>query len=67
MANDLTVVGSLAGGGALGNVDLVYVPEPSAVMLTVMGFLAMFALGQQRRDQQKSVTHFVFDNGTERA
>ena len=31
--DDLTVVGSLAGGGDLGNVDLVYVPEPSAAAL----------------------------------
>jgi hypothetical protein len=39
VAADLTVVGSLAGGGALGNVDLVYipVPEPSAVMLLALG------------------------------
>ena len=46
--NDLTVVGSLAGGGALGNVDLVYVPEPSAVVLIAMGFLTMFTLRQRR-------------------
>ena len=32
-AGDLTVVGSLAGGGDLGNVDLIYVPEPSTVAL----------------------------------
>jgi hypothetical protein len=30
---DLTVVGSLAGGGELGAVDLIYVPEPSALAL----------------------------------
>ena len=36
--SDLTVVGSLAGGGDLGDVDLVYVPEPSSlgVMLAAM-------------------------------
>ena len=33
MLNDLTVVGSLAGGGDLGNVDLVYVPDPSTMFL----------------------------------
>ena len=38
--NDLTVVGSLAGGGDLGNVDLIYVPEPSSLMLLVVGALA---------------------------
>ena len=37
--NDLTVVGSLAGGGDLGNVDLVYVPEPSTIGLFVFGLL----------------------------
>jgi hypothetical protein len=31
--NDLTVIGSLAGGGDLGNVDLVYVPEPTSALL----------------------------------
>ena len=39
--NDLTVVGSLAGGGVLGDVDLVYIPEPSS--LALLGFGA--ALG----------------------
>ena len=48
IANDLTVVGSLAGGGALGNVDLVYVPEPSAMVLLVMG-LAGALLTPRRR------------------
>ena len=38
---DLTVVGSLAGGGDLGNVDLIYVPEPSAVMLLLLGLSAL--------------------------
>jgi hypothetical protein len=35
--SDLTAVGSLAGGGALGNVDLVYIPEPSAWILLAVG------------------------------
>ncbi len=30
---DLSVVGSLAGGGALGNVDLMYIPEPASMVL----------------------------------
>lgn len=42
VANDLTVVGSLAGGGDLDDVDLIYVPEPSAVLLLLLGVLTMF-------------------------
>ena len=41
LAADLTVVGSLAGGGDLGPVDLVYVPEPSCMLL---GLLACCSL-----------------------
>jgi hypothetical protein len=37
--NDLSVVGSLAGGGDLGEVDLVYVPEPATPLLLVLGLL----------------------------
>ena len=36
---DLTVVGSLAGGGDLGSVDLVYVPEPTSLLLLSFGFV----------------------------
>ena len=39
LASDLTVIGSLAGGGGLGNVDLIYVPEPSAICLLLIGIL----------------------------
>ncbi len=39
--NDLTVVGSLAGGGDLGEVDLIYVPEPSVAVLAVIGLLSV--------------------------
>jgi hypothetical protein len=42
LLNDLTVVGSLAGGGALGNVDLVYVPEPAALWLAAMGLIVLW-------------------------
>ncbi len=41
--SDLSVVGSLAGGGALGDVDLIYVPEPSAAILILLGALGVFA------------------------
>jgi hypothetical protein len=37
LANDLTVVGSLSGGGDLGPVDLIYVPEPAAALLMLIG------------------------------
>ena len=36
-ADDLTVVGSLAGGGDLGTVDLIYIPEPASLLLLGMG------------------------------
>ena len=39
VSGDLTVVGSLAGGGDLGNVDLVYVPEPTSILLLTVGTL----------------------------
>ena len=45
--NDLTVIGSLAGGGDLGNVDLVYVPEPTSMLLLSVG-LAMGLLRFRR-------------------
>jgi hypothetical protein len=48
--NDLTVIGSLAGGGDLGAVDLIYVPEPSAVALLALGGAAAWlSLGRRRR------------------
>ncbi len=34
---DLTAVGSLAGGGDLGSVDLIYVPEPPTIALFAFG------------------------------
>jgi hypothetical protein len=46
---DLTVVGSLAGGGALGNVDLIYIPEPAAATLMAMGVLALACIRRLRR------------------
>ena len=41
--DDLTVVGSLAGGGDLGEVDLIYVPEPTSLVLLVLGAFALLA------------------------
>lgn len=38
---DLTVVGSLAGGGDLGEVDLIYVPEPWGLALLAAGLLTL--------------------------
>jgi hypothetical protein len=47
---DLTVVGSLAGGGALGPVDLIYVPEPSTAFLVAIGALViLFSAGKRKQ------------------
>jgi hypothetical protein len=40
LLGDLTVVGSLDGGGDLGEVDLVYVPEPSSLLMLAVALLA---------------------------
>jgi hypothetical protein len=37
VGNDLTAVDSLAGGGRLGDVDLIYIPEPSSLLLLALG------------------------------
>lgn len=49
VADDLTVVGSLAGGGDVGNVDLVYVPEPAAIALLACGLLVVLPRFQHTR------------------
>jgi hypothetical protein len=51
LLEDLTVIGSLASGGGLGDVDLIYVPEPtSLVLLSVALFcLAPIATRPPRR------------------
>jgi len=45
---DLTVIGSLADGGDLGNVDLIYVPEPSTLVLLTLGLLGLVSCGRRR-------------------
>ena len=49
MLADVTAVGSLAGGGDLGQVDLIYVPEPSSIGLAVIVMLTMVSFGTKRR------------------
>ena len=39
----------MAGGGSLGNVDLIYVPGPSAVLLFATGVVAAMVRERQRR------------------
>ncbi len=44
LLSDLAVVGSLAAGGDLGSVDLIYVPvpEPHGIVLLILGVSALF-------------------------
>ena len=49
LQQDLSVVGSLAGGGELGNVDLIFVPEPAGICLMLIGLFGIVA-GTSRRN-----------------
>jgi hypothetical protein len=46
--NDLTVVGSLNGGGDLGVADLIYIPEPTAILLLTLGVVGLLAARRRR-------------------
>lgn len=48
LLDDLTVIGSRAGGGDLGQVDLIYVPEPAGILLAVLGWIAVVIIGWRR-------------------
>lgn len=48
LLDDLTVDGSLATGGGLGNVDLIYVPEPSSCVLLGLGLMSLIGLAWRR-------------------
>jgi hypothetical protein len=60
LLNDLTVIGSLNGGGDLGPVDLVHVPEPTSVSLLCLGLLGLlmisFSRPVSRRSPSSSIT-----------
>jgi hypothetical protein len=57
LLSDLTVVGSLAGGGGLGEVDLIYLPEPTGWRLLVGGLLVLAgSLGERFLTRQSIST-----------
>ena len=43
---DVSAVGSLSGGGDLGQVDLIYIPEPSTFVLIGLGMVVGLASGR---------------------
>ena len=57
LLDDLTVVGSLSGGGDLGDVDLVYVPEPASLLLFALGIIAVACVGRDSHVRYYMGTH----------
>jgi hypothetical protein len=49
VAADLSIVGSLAGGGGLGEVDLIYIPEPSTLRLLGLALVFVLPIRPRRR------------------
>ena len=49
LLSDLTVQGSLAGGGALGDVDLIYIPEPAAISLLGIAVATIVVLASRKK------------------
>jgi hypothetical protein len=49
VTNDLTAVGSLDGDGGHGDVDLMYVPEPSALAILLLGISGLLIARRGRR------------------
>ena len=56
LLDDLTVVGSLDGGGDLGHVDLIDVPGPATCALGLWGLVGILARcrGQRRKARRAS-------------
>jgi hypothetical protein len=48
LAADLSVQGSLEVGGALGSVDLIYIPEPTASLLMAFGILTFLSVTRRQ-------------------
>ena len=46
--NDLTIDGALEPGGGLGDVDLIYVPEPSSILLLTFGLMGILRLTRRK-------------------
>ena len=53
LLNDLTIVGSLDMGGALGEVDMIFmpapVPEPASALLAILAAATAIGFSRQRR------------------